>query len=99
MAFGVGERPERSPGAMLRRVNYPATKQDLVEAAADMEAPPDTINFLNSLPDRTYESADEAMRYFAEADARFGMHGKEVYHRGDIGKEMTEPSSGPAKHP
>lgn len=98
MARGVGERPERSPAAMLRRVDYPATREDLVLAAADEEAPPETINFLKSLPDRTYESQDEVLRYFAEAEARFGVMGVKL-HRGDIGKEMTEPPGEEAHHP
>ncbi len=98
MARGVGERPERSPAAMLRRVNYPATRDDLVEAAAYEEAPPDTINFLKSLPDREYQSQEEVLRDFAEAEARFGVTGVKL-HRGDIGKEMTEPPGEKAHHP
>lgn len=98
MARGVGERPERSPAAMLRRVDYPATREDLVQAAADEEAPADTINFLKSLPNRTYQSRDEVLRYFAEAEARFGVTGVKL-HRGDIGKEMTEPPGEEAHHP
>jgi len=98
MARGVGERPERSPAAILRRVEYPATREDLVQAAADEEAPPETINFLRSLPDRTYQSRDEALRYFAEAEARFGVTGVKL-HRGDLGKETTEPPGGPGRHP
>lgn len=98
MARGVGERPERSPAAMLRRVEYPATREDLVQAAADEEAPPETINFLKSLPDRTYASQDEALRYFAEAEARLGVMGVKL-HRGDIGKETTEPPGEKARHP
>lgn len=83
---------------MLRRVDYPVRREDLVDAAANEEAPAETINFLKSLPDREYESQEEVLRYFAEAEARFGVMGEKV-HRGDIGKEMTEPSSGPARHP
>ncbi|MFO7155065.1 MAG: DUF2795 domain-containing protein [Pseudomonadota bacterium] len=98
MARGVGERPERSPAAILRRVEYPATREDLVQAAADEEAPAETINFLRSLPDRTYESPEDALRYFAEAEARFGVTGVRL-GRGDLGKETTEPPGEPARHP
>lgn len=102
MAFGIGERPGNSAGEIIQRVDYPATKQDLVEAAADEEAPPDTINFFNSLPDRTYSDPDDVRREFAEADARFGMWGardEDINHRGDIGREMNEPRGGHISHP
>lgn len=99
MAFGTGERPERSPAAIVQSVDFPARRRDIVMAAEDSEASPDTINFLKSLPDRSYDSVDEVFRYFAEADARFGMHSRDVHHRGNIGKDTTEPSSGPARHP
>jgi len=100
MARGIGEKPERSPSYILQQVEYPATREDLVEAAEDGEAPVDTINFLKSLPDRVYRDPDDVLRQFAEADARFGMGpGREVAHRGDIGKEMTEPPGQPANEP
>jgi len=99
MAFGTGERPERSPAAILQQVDYPASREDLVLAAEDAEAPVDTINFLKSLPDLEFPNADEALRWFAEADARAGMGTSDVHHRGDIGKEMTEPPGGHAHHP
>jgi hypothetical protein len=93
MARGVGERPERSPGAILQSVDYPITRDELAEAAADLGAPVETIQFLKSLPEKEYRSAVEAERDFAEADARFGMGTSDVHHRGDIGKESTEPGS------
>lgn len=99
MAFGTGERPERSPAAILQQVDYPASRNDLVLAAEDAGAPVDTINFLKSLPDREFADADEALRWFAEADARAGMGTRDVHHRGDIGKEMTEPPGEHARHP
>ncbi|AKU92800.1 DUF2795 domain-containing protein [Vulgatibacter incomptus] len=99
MAFGIGEKPELSPAAILQEVDYPATRETFVLAAEDSGAPVDAINFLKSMPDREYASADEALRYFAEADARFGMWSKDVQHRGDIGKEMIEPPGEHAHHP
>lgn len=99
MARGVGERPERSPGAIVDQVEYPVTPDELARAAAEAGAPAETINFLRSLPDREYASADEVRREFAEASGRFGMGTSDVHHRGDIGKEMTEPEGGPARHP
>lgn len=102
MARGIGERPGKSAGEIIQRVDYPATKQDFVTAAADEEAPTDIINFFNQLPDRTYSDPDDVRREFAEADARFGMWGAsddEIHHRGDIGREMNEPKGGPMSHP
>ena len=102
MARGIGEQPSRSAGEIIRRIDYPATKRDFVEAAADEEAPADIINFFNSLPDRTYTDPDDVRRQFAEADARFGMWGapdEDIHHRGDIGREMNEPAGGPTSHP
>lgn len=99
MARGIGERPERSPAAILQQVDYPVTPEELGRAAADAGAPPETINFLRALPGAEYASADAAMRDFAEADARLGMGSRDVHHRGDIGKEMTEPEGEPPRHP
>ncbi len=99
MAFGTDERPERSPAAILQMVDYPATRQDFVLAAEDSDAPADTINFLRFMPDREYQSADEALRYFAEADGRIGVGRQDIHHRGDIGKEMTEPTGDHPLHP
>ncbi|HZZ83506.1 MAG TPA: DUF2795 domain-containing protein [Anaeromyxobacteraceae bacterium] len=99
MAKGMGEPPEQSPAAILFAVEYPITRDDLAEAAADAGAPADAINFLRSLPDRIYQSPYEVQREFAEADARFGMFSKDVRHRGDLGKEAVETGAAPTKHP
>ncbi len=99
MAMGVGERPERSPAAILFEVDYPISRDDLVEAAGDAGAPVDVINFLRSLPDRTYQSRVEVEREFAEADARFGIFTGDVRHRGDIGNEAVESGKPPTRHP
>lgn len=96
MARGVGERPERSPSAILSEVEYPISRDDLAMAAAEAGAPADAINFLRSLPDRTYASPSDVMREFGEAGARFGLFSSDVRHRGDIGKEAMET---PTRHP
>ena len=94
MARGVGERLQRSASYIItEEVEYPATRDDLVSAAEDAEAPVDAINFLKSLPDRTYRDPDDVLRQFAEGSAAFGMGpGREHNPRGDIGKEITEPA-------
>ena len=99
MARGVGERPERSPAAILSEVEYPISRDDLATAAAEAGAPADAINFLRSLPDRTYASPSDVMREFGEAGARFGLFSSDVRHRGDIGKEAVETGAAPTRHP
>lgn len=99
--MGLGEAPERSPAAVLDMVDYPVRPADLASAAADAGSPVEVINFLKALPDREYASKDECLRYFAEADARFGMGNRPEggANRGDIGREMNEPEGGPTSHP
>ncbi len=99
MARGIGERPERSPSAILSEVEYPISRDDLALAAAEAGAPADAINFLRSLPDRIYTSPNDVQREFGEAGARFGLFTAEVRHRGDIGKEAVETGANPIRHP
>lgn len=99
MARGVGERPERSPAAILSEVEYPISRDDLALTAAESDAPVDAINFLRSLPDRIYTSPNDVLRQFGEAGARFGLFSTDVRHRGDIGKEAVETGAAPTKHP
>lgn len=99
MARGVGERPERSPSAILSEVEYPISRDELAEAAAEAEAPADAINFLRSLPDRIYTSPSAVLREFGEGSARFGLFSTDVRHRGNIGKEAVETGAAPTKHP
>ncbi len=100
MAFGVGERPERSPSAILFEVEYPISRDDLVLAAGEAEADRDVINFLRSLPDRVYTSPADVQRQFGEAGARFGLNSDvAVRHRGDLAKEAVETGANPTRHP
>ncbi len=99
MARGVGEPPERSPSAILSQVEYPISRDDLATAAAESGFETDAINFLRALPDRIYQSPNEVLREFAEAEARFGLGRTDVRHRGDIGKEAVETGANPTRHP
>ncbi len=99
MARGVGERPERSPSAILSEVEYPISRDELAQAAAEAGAPADAINFLRSLPDREYTSPNEVLREFGEGSARFGLFSTDVRHRGDLGKEAVETDTAPTRHP
>ncbi|HET7824258.1 MAG TPA: DUF2795 domain-containing protein [Anaeromyxobacter sp.] len=99
MARGIGEPPEKSPSAILSTVEYPISRDELSEAAAEAGAPQDAINFLRSLPDRIYTSPSAVMREFGEGAARFGLFSTDVRHRGDIGKEAVETGANPTRHP
>ena len=99
MARGIGEPPERSPSAILSTVEYPISRDDLSQAAAEAGAPPDAINFLRSLPDRIYTSPSDVLREFGEGSARFGLFSRDVHHREYIGKQSVETGADPTRHP
>jgi uncharacterized protein DUF2795 len=99
MARGIGEPPERSPSAILTAVEYPISRDELSEAAAEAGAPEDAINFLHSLPERIYTSPVDVMREFGEGAARFGLFSTDVRHRGDLGKQAVETGANPTRHP
>ncbi|MFL5312217.1 MAG: DUF2795 domain-containing protein [Myxococcales bacterium] len=101
MARGIGENPARSPAPHLQAVDYPATRDDIVQTAADNEAPVEVINFLKSLPKDRYGSYEEALRDFAEAERRFGVGNlaDDGPSREDIGKKAVESPDAPTHHP
>ena len=71
MAKGIGEDPSLSPAFILKELDFPATREEIVETAADSDAPASVINFMKSLPKERYQSQEEALRDFAEAERRF----------------------------
>jgi len=100
MARGIGEDPRRSPAATLAQVEFPATRDDLVETAEDNEAPREVINFFKSLPKERYASQEEALRDFAEAERRMasGNATDPRARRDDIGRVAAEDAPDP-RHP
>jgi len=98
MARGIGEDPSRSPASHIAQVEYPATRDDLVQTSEDNEAPAEVINFLKSLPKERYQSAEEVLRDFAEAERRFalGNASDDRGRRDNIGKVAAEDKS---RHP
>ncbi len=99
MARGQKEGPQNSPSGILYEIEYPISRDDLAQAAAEAGAGVDAINFLRSLPDRIYQSPADALRQFGEGAARFGLFSRDVRHRGDIGKEAVETGANPTRHP
>jgi hypothetical protein len=73
MARGIGENPALSPAQHLQEIEYPTTREEIVEMAADNDAPTEVINFLKCLPKEQYDSYETALRDFAEAERRFGL--------------------------
>jgi hypothetical protein len=98
MARGIGEDPNRSPASHIAQVEFPASRDEIVETAEDNEAPVEVINFFKCLPKDNYRSAEEVLRDFAEAERRFGL-GNVADDRGqreNIGRGAAEEQ---AKHP
>jgi Protein of unknown function (DUF2795) len=98
MARGIGEDRRRSPAWHVAQVEYPTSREDLVRTAEEDEAPVEVINFLKALPKERYESAEEVLRDFAEAERRFGLGNvsDERGRRDNIGKVASEDK---ARHP
>ena len=48
--------------------HYPARRDDLVQYARDTGADPAIVNTLRQIPDRQYNSADEAIAEMSDAD-------------------------------
>jgi hypothetical protein len=103
MARGLGESPARSPASQLQQVDFPATRQEIVETAADNEAPAEVINFLKCLPGEQYQSLESALRDFAEAERRFGLSNQALDgpDRRNIGRPSGEdaPAGVSTRHP
>ena len=103
MAYGKAEDPSRSITPHLDGVEYPAKREELVEAAADNEAPVDIIN--KSLPQEEYMLRDHVLRDLAEAERRFAMNGLKDddgvdRDRRNIGRDRIEGASeGETRHP
>ena|SRR5947209_12359654 len=98
MARGIGEDPNRSPASQIAQVEFPASRDEIIQTAEDNEAPVDVINFFKCLPKDNYRSAEEVLRDFAEAERRFGLGNlaDDRSHRENIGKVAAEDQ---AKHP
>ena len=100
MANGIGESPARSPAGIVHEVDYPASRDEIVQTAADEEAPVEVINFLKCLPEERYQSLEGVLRDFAEAQRRFGGSNQPAGpDRRNIGRTAAEDSADGSKHP
>ncbi|MBJ6765352.1 DUF2795 domain-containing protein [Corallococcus sp. M34] len=105
MAFGQAEDPGLSISAQLDAVEYPAQREEMVQAAEDNGAPVDIINVLKSLPREEYASREDAMRDLAEAARRFasgGLRDDDGVNRDrrNIGRDAVEHApEGHTRHP
>ena len=46
----------------LKGMEYPASKDELIEHAEDSEAPDEVVDLLNKLPDETYDNAADVTK-------------------------------------
>ncbi len=106
MAFKHGENPSRSVSTHLEGVEYPTSRDEIVWAAEDSEAPVDIINVLLALPRERYATLEEAQRDLAEAGRRFGMGNQSAEDdnarrdRRNIGRDAVEGAPpGMTRHP
>ncbi|WP_342380181.1 DUF2795 domain-containing protein [Myxococcus stipitatus] len=105
MAFGTAEDPGLSITPHLDSVDYPSTREELVEAAEDSEAPVSIINVLKCLPRTEYASREDVMRDLAEAARRFARGGLQDddgvrRDRRNIGRDLVENApEGSTRHP
>ncbi|TMA28479.1 MAG: DUF2795 domain-containing protein [Deltaproteobacteria bacterium] len=95
MARGIGENPARSPAWHVAQVEFPAARDEIIETAEDSEAPAEVINFLKSLPKERYQSQEEVLRDFAEAERRFGAGTAEGPARPNINHVDEDPKRHP----
>lgn len=61
MPRGMGERSPANIASFLEGINFPASKDELVDHAEDNNAPQDIIDVLEQLPDQEYTSMADVM--------------------------------------
>lgn len=56
----------------LQGIEFPATRQDMIDLCEDVNAPPQVMSFIEKMPDREYDSWMDLMESAGE------LHGKVV---------------------
>lgn len=81
-------------------IEYPVSRADLIEIAADAEYDPDTLNLVRSLPERIFTSRDDIWRSIGEATRRLAGGGNAGgAPRDDLGKQASLDDDGTFHRP
>jgi hypothetical protein len=74
---------------LFEGIDYPVTKEDLVEIATDAAIDPQTLNLVRGLPEGTYRSRDEIWRSIGEATRVLAGNRNVGAPRDDLGKQAV----------
>lgn len=64
MASGGGEQSPVNVTHLLKGVEFPAEKPDLIQRAKDNGAPPEVMDKIEAMPDQSHGSMADAMKGF-----------------------------------
>lgn len=82
-----------SLSAQLDTLEWPVSREELVQSAMEAGADPDVINVLKSLPRAEYHDPNQVMRDLAEAARRFATGSPsdedELRDRRDLGRDAV----------
>jgi len=65
----MAEQVKTTPFAIekfLKGIDFPCSKQDLIDHAENNNAPQDVISTLNSLPDQDFSSVNDVMKAYGK---------------------------------
>lgn len=68
MARGFGGSSPSNIAHYLKGIDFPATKEELIEYAEDNDAPDEVLDVLEYFPDETYHSMAEVMQGVAQVE-------------------------------
>ena len=66
MPRGMGEVSPSNIAHFLKGIDFPATKQDMIDYADDNNAPEEIIDIIDNLPDVEFQSMTEVMTGVSE---------------------------------
>lgn len=68
MTRGVGGQSPSNITRHLRGLDFPASKQDLLDRARSDNAEPEVLELLERMPDQEYQSMADVMKGFGQAN-------------------------------
>jgi hypothetical protein len=68
MTRGLGGNSPANVQKYLSGVEYPAAKQDLIEAARSNDAPDEVMQTIRQLPDEEYGGPQDVMKNYGEIE-------------------------------